>query len=131
MPFGGPHRQTSSVDGLEAARAAGLSLAVVTSSESAGAVLRVAGLEGAVDVVVDGTVAQEPDSRGKPALGLFLEAAQRLGVESPHAAVFKDTMAGVAAGRGRLRPGRRHRSDRTGPASYAHAAPTSAADLVD
>ena len=88
-----------SVRFLAAVHEAGLVRAVVTSSENAGAVLRAAGLEGAFDIVVDGTVAHELGLAGKPAPDVFLEAARRLGVEPRQAAVFEDALAGVAAGR--------------------------------
>jgi beta-phosphoglucomutase family hydrolase len=88
-----------SVDFLEAVKEAGLARAVVTSSENAGAVLHAAGLEGTVDVVVDGELARELGLAGKPAPDVFLEAARRLGVAPRQAAVFEDALAGVAAGR--------------------------------
>lgn len=84
---------------LAAVREAGLQAAVVTSSENVGAVLRAAGLEGAVDVQVDGLVARELGLAGKPAPDVFAEAARRLGVTPSQAAVFEDALAGVAAGR--------------------------------
>ena len=86
-----------SVRFLAAVREAGLGRAVVTSSENASAVLCAAGLEGAFDVQVDGTMAHELGLAGKPAPDVFLEAARRLGVAPTHAAVFEDALAGVAA----------------------------------
>jgi len=74
-------------------------MAVVTSSENAGAVLRAAGLQGTFDVRVDGIVARELGLAGKPAPDGFQEAARRLGVLPAHAAVFEDALSGVAAGR--------------------------------
>ncbi len=88
-----------SVRFLAAVRKAGLGVAVVTSSENAGAVLRAAGLGGAFDVQVDGVVAHELGLAGKPAPDVFEEAARRLGVTPGQAAVFEDALAGVAAGR--------------------------------
>lgn len=84
---------------LAAVREAGLRRAVVSSSESAEAVLRTAGLAGTFDVRVDGTVVRALGLAGKPAPDAFLEAARRLGVAPPQAAVFEDALAGVAAGR--------------------------------
>ena len=84
---------------LAAVREAGLSRAVVTSSENADAVLHAAGLDGAFDAQVDGVVAHELGLAGKPAPDVFLEAARRLGVTPRWAAVFEDALAGVAAGR--------------------------------
>jgi beta-phosphoglucomutase family hydrolase len=95
----GVRAYSGSVDFLEAVRAAGLGRAVVTSSESADAVLRAAGLQGAFDVEVDGALASELGLAGKPAPDVFLEAARRLGVAPRQAAVFEDALAGVAAGR--------------------------------
>ena len=88
-----------SVRFLAAVEEAGLGRAVVTSSENASVVLRAAGLEGAFDVQVDGTLAHELGLAGKPAPDVFLEAARRLGVVPTQAAVFEDALAGVAAGR--------------------------------
>ncbi len=84
---------------LEAARAAGLPCAVVSSSANAPLVLDVTGLEAEIDVLVDGSVAHALDLRGKPAPDTFLEATRRLGVTPREAAVFEDALAGVAAGR--------------------------------
>ena len=88
-----------SVSFLAAVKNAGLSRAVVTSSENAEAVLRAAGLQGVFDVQVDGTIARARGLAGKPAPDGFLEAARLLGVEPQHAAVFEDALVGVAAGR--------------------------------
>ncbi|MHB1568979.1 MAG: beta-phosphoglucomutase family hydrolase [Solirubrobacteraceae bacterium] len=87
-----------SVSFLAAAAEAGLSLALVTSSENADAVLSAAGLAGRFAVCVDGSVARELGLAGKPSPDVFLEAARRLGVAPAHAAVFEDALAGVAAG---------------------------------
>jgi beta-phosphoglucomutase family hydrolase len=88
-----------SVRFLAAVKEAGLLRAVVTASENAAAVLRAAGLEPMFDVRVDGAVARELGLRGKPAPDVFEEAARRLRVAPPQAAVFEDALAGVAAGR--------------------------------
>jgi len=88
-----------SVRFLAAVKAAGLRVALVTSSENAGAALRAAGLEGFFDVQVDGEVALQLGLAGKPSPDVFQEAARRLGVAPAHAAVFEDALAGVAAGR--------------------------------
>jgi beta-phosphoglucomutase-like phosphatase (HAD superfamily) len=42
---------------------------------------------------------REENIAGKPAPDSFLRAAQLLGVDPGHAAVFEDALAGVAAGR--------------------------------
>lgn len=88
-----------SVRFLELAQVAGLAIAVVTSSENARAVLRAAGLQDVFDVCVDGVIARQLGLAGKPAPDTFVEAARRLGVEPAQAAVFEDSLAGVAAGR--------------------------------
>lgn len=88
-----------SVRFLAATRDAGLSCALVTSSENAAAVLRAAGLDHAFSVTVDGALAHELGLAGKPAPDVFLEAARRLGVAPSDGAVFEDALAGVAAGR--------------------------------
>ncbi len=73
-------------------------LAVVSASQSAGAVLATAGIADRFDVVVDGLVARERALRGKPAPDTFLFAAARLGAAPEDAAVVEDAPAGVAAG---------------------------------
>ena len=88
-----------SVRFLDAVRAAGLRLALVTSSENAGTVLRAAGLDGIFEVKVDGVAVRELGLAGKPAPDEFLEAARRLGVAPRDAAVLEDAVAGVAAGK--------------------------------
>ncbi len=87
-----------SVRFLAAVRDAGLGVAVVTSSENAGAVLRAARLQDTFDVQVDGTVALELGLAGKPEPAVFEEAARRLNVSPAHAAVFEDALTGVEAG---------------------------------
>lgn len=82
-----------------AARERSLSTAVVSSSANALSVLEAAGLDGLFDVRVDGVVAEEAHLAGKPAPDTYLEAARRLGVPPPRAAVFEDALAGVEAGR--------------------------------
>jgi HAD superfamily hydrolase (TIGR01509 family) len=84
---------------LNAARAARLPTAVVSSSANAGEVLKAARLEELVDVVVDGNLARREHLKGKPAPDTFLAAARKLGVAPAEAAVFEDALAGVAAGR--------------------------------
>ncbi len=85
----------SSLRFLTAVRDAGLSRAVVTSSENAAAVLHAAVLDGAFDVRVDGAVAHDLDA-GKPAPDVFLQAARRLRVQPSQAAVFEDALAAGA-----------------------------------
>lgn len=84
---------------LEAARAAGLRRAVVSSSANTENVLEVTGLAQYVELRVDGVTIREEHLAGKPDPDTFLTAARRLGVEPSEAAVFEDAIAGVQAGR--------------------------------
>lgn len=88
-----------SVRFVEAVRAAGLKAAVVSSSANAKAVLAAAGLDASFEVVVDGNDIAGRHLAGKPAPDAFLAAAADLGVAPEKAAVFEDSLAGVAAGR--------------------------------
>ncbi|WP_034271692.1 beta-phosphoglucomutase family hydrolase [Haloechinothrix halophila] len=88
-----------SVRFLEAARSAGLAIAVVTSSANGATMLDATGLTPFVQARVDGVVIRRDGLRGKPAPDAFLAAANELGVAPEHAAVFEDAQAGVAAGR--------------------------------
>ncbi len=89
----------SSIRYVDAARAAGLRCAVVSSSANTKDVLRSTGLLDRFDTIVDGVVAAEEGLKGKPAPDTFLAAARRLDVEPSEAAVFEDALAGVEAGR--------------------------------
>lgn len=84
---------------LEAAHAAGLACAVVTSSANADAILTSTGLAPSFRACIDGTVAMTRNLAGKPAPDTFLAAAEALGAPPEKAAVFEDALAGVAAGR--------------------------------
>src|SRR3954447_2651895 len=84
---------------LDAARDAGLKLAVVSSSANAKDVLRSIGIIDRFAEIVDGHAVAEGGLKGKPAPDTFLEGARRLGVEPQQAAVFEDALAGVEAGR--------------------------------
>lgn len=88
-----------SVRFLDAACAQGLRRAVVSSSSNAGEVLAAVGLDGKIEALVDGLVAEREGFAGKPAPDAFLAGARALGVEPARAAVFEDALAGVAAGR--------------------------------
>ncbi|MFJ7900064.1 beta-phosphoglucomutase family hydrolase [Streptomyces sp. NPDC096198] len=84
---------------VEAARAAGLRTAVVSSSANCRDVLRSIGAEDLFDVRIDGVVAAERQLPGKPRPDTFLAAARDLGVAAKAAAVFEDALAGMDAGR--------------------------------
>ena len=84
---------------LQAARDAGLRIAVVSSSANTEAVLSITGLDGFVELRVDGVSARERGLAGKPAPDTFLAAAADLQVPAAAAAVFEDAVSGVKAGR--------------------------------
>ncbi|MBL1074758.1 beta-phosphoglucomutase family hydrolase [Nocardia sp. 2] len=88
-----------SVTYLEAVRAAGLPVAVVTSSANAEAVLEAGELTRFVDARIDGRDIASRGLRGKPAPDSFVAGADLLGVNPVRAAVFEDAVAGVEAGR--------------------------------
>lgn len=84
---------------LEAASAADLAVAVVSSSANTRDVLEVTGLGKLVQQRVDGVTMREEHIAGKPAPDSFLRAAELLGVTAAEATVFEDALAGVEAGR--------------------------------
>ena len=84
---------------VTAVRDVGLRRAVVSASRNTREVLRVAGIEGLFETVVDGVVAAERGLRGKPAADTFLVASEALGVKPASTAVFEDALSGVDAGR--------------------------------
>ena len=88
-----------SVRYLDAARAAGMKLAVVTSSKHCSQVLKAAGLTGRFDVQVDGNTGEALHLHGKPEPDTYLEAARELAARPEAAAVYEDALAGVEAGR--------------------------------
>jgi beta-phosphoglucomutase family hydrolase len=88
-----------SVRYVRAARGAGLSRAVVSSSTNCRDVLIAAGIEDLFDQRIDGVVADREHLKEKPAPDTFLAGARALGIEPGQAAVFEDALAGVAAGR--------------------------------
>lgn len=83
---------------IDALEDLGLTLAVVSASANAGAVLEGAGIARRFQVRVDGVVASELGLAGKPRPDPFLEAARRAGVEPADAVVVEDAVAGVEAG---------------------------------
>jgi beta-phosphoglucomutase family hydrolase len=88
-----------SVRYLEAAKAAGLRIGVVTSSANGAAVLDAAGLSRFVEARVDGVVIAERRLNGKPAPDSFIAGAEALGTSPADAAVFEDALSGVQAGK--------------------------------
>ena len=84
---------------LEAARRAGLSLAVVYESASTEEILERAGLASLIDERVDAAVISAEALHSRPAPDLLLAACRRLGGVHPAEAVaFTNTAAGVVAG---------------------------------
>ena len=83
---------------LEAVAAAGLGIAVVSSSANTRDVLKMTGLDRFVQQLVDGVTMREENIPGKPAPDSFLRAARLLGVAPSEGAVFEDAIAGVEAG---------------------------------
>ncbi|WP_380161613.1 beta-phosphoglucomutase family hydrolase [Kineococcus sp. R86509] len=84
---------------LQAAQAAGLRRAVVSSSANTRQVLEVTELARFVEERVDGVTLREQHLAGKPAPDSFLAGAKALGVDPSRAAVFEDALSGVEAGR--------------------------------
>ena len=95
-----PYRST--LDLIGQLRAAGLGVALITSSRNAAAVLGSAGVDPAVfGAVVDGNESARLGLPGKPDPAIFLAAASELEVEPAAAVVVED-----AVSRGGGRPGR-------------------------
>jgi beta-phosphoglucomutase family hydrolase len=95
----GAHVFPSSESLLRELRAVGLRTAVVTASRNRAEVLAAAGVDDLFDAHVDGNDAAELGLPGKPDPALFTEAARRLQVAPPRAAVVEDATAGVEAAR--------------------------------
>ena len=83
---------------LEAVHAAGLAIAVVSSSANTRQVLEITGLDRFVGQRVDAITMRDENIAGKPAPDSFLRGAELLGVPPGAAAVFEDAIAGVQAG---------------------------------
>lgn len=84
---------------LEAVAAAGLPVAVVSSSANTRDVLEITGLDRFVQQQVDGITLRDEHIAGKPAPDSYLRGAQLLDVPADEAAVFEDAISGVQAGR--------------------------------
>lgn len=82
---------------LRAVRESGLRCAVVSSSANCRELLASAGIEELFEVRIDALVAEREGLQGKPAPDTFLAAAQALDLSPQQAAVFEDSLAGVAA----------------------------------
>jgi beta-phosphoglucomutase family hydrolase len=88
-----------SVRFLDAATAAGLLVAVVSSSRNAEPVLRAAGIRDRFDVVVDGLVSAQAGLAGKPSPATYVHGAELLGLTPEQCVVIEDAHSGVQAGR--------------------------------
>ncbi|EPR43877.1 beta-phosphoglucomutase family hydrolase [Desulfovibrio sp. X2] len=94
----GPEVFASSIAFVEALRAAGIGVAVASSSKNASLVLDLAGLKKLFDAVVDGSVSEELGLSGKPEPDIFVEAARRIGADAGECIVVEDAISGVQAG---------------------------------
>jgi beta-phosphoglucomutase family hydrolase len=83
---------------LDQLRAAGMPMAIVSSSKNAPDVLEAAGVTHYFATVVHGGVATEKGLKGKPAPDMFEEAARELGVPDDASVVVEDAINGVKAG---------------------------------
>lgn len=88
----------STVALLRTLRDHGTGIAAVSASRNCGPVLRAAGVEGLIDVRVDGLDAERLGLAGKPEPALFLEAARRLTVAPRRCALVEDALVGIEAG---------------------------------
>ncbi|ADE16233.1 beta-phosphoglucomutase family hydrolase [Nitrosococcus halophilus Nc 4] len=89
----------TSVQLIRRLRSKGFQTAVVSSSKNCGRILDTVKLTHLFEVKVDGNDAATLDLKGKPHPDIFLEAANRLGLEPKRCVVFEDAIAGVKAGR--------------------------------
>jgi alpha,alpha-trehalase len=99
LATGGVHAFPGSVALVDAARQAGLLVAVVSASRNCRAVLDAAGLTDRFDVRIDGADADELGLAGKPDPAIFLEATARLDVAPRRTVLVEDALVGVEAGR--------------------------------
>jgi len=76
-------------------RAAGVPVAVVSSSKNADEVLRAAGIRDRFEVVMDGVIAEREGLPSKPAPDVFAEGARMLGVDPARSAAVEDAHSGV------------------------------------
>ena len=118
---------------LEAVTAAGLAVAVVSSSANTREVLEVTGLDKFVQQRVDGVTMRQEDIAGKPAPDSFLRAAELLGVEPAAGGGLRRRVGRSRGGPARaLRLRGRCRSRRSGRSVARATAPTSSStDLAE
>lgn len=87
-----------SVEFVHQAKAAGIKVAVVSSSANTTAVLDAGNIRSLFDEQMDGKLAAELGLPGKPKPDTYVRAAENLGVSLEKAVVFEDALAGVGAG---------------------------------
>lgn len=80
---------------VEKLQAAGVPIAVVSSSKNAREVLTVAGIIDRFPVIMDGVVAEAEHLASKPAPDVFARAAEMLGVDPARSAAVEDAHSGV------------------------------------
>lgn len=80
---------------VEKLQAAGVPVAVVSSSKNAREVLTVAGILDRFPVVMDGVVAEQLNLPSKPAPDVFAEGARMLGVDPARSVAVEDAHSGV------------------------------------
>lgn len=80
---------------IDKLQAAGVPIAVVSSSKNAREVLTVAGLLERFPVIMDGVVAEERHLPSKPAPDVFAEGARMLGVDPARSVAVEDAHSGV------------------------------------
>jgi beta-phosphoglucomutase family hydrolase len=80
---------------VEKLQAAGIPIAVVSSSKNAEEVLAAAGIRDRFGVVMDGVIAERDHLASKPAPDVFVEAARMLGVDPARSVAVEDAISGV------------------------------------
>ena len=88
-----------SVKLIQRLRRDGFKIAVVTSSQNCGTVLKAAKLDALFEARVDGNMMRAQNLAGKPAPDTYLAAAKLLGAEPARSIVIEDAIVGVEAGR--------------------------------
>lgn len=83
---------------LDYLQAAGVKVAVVSSSRNADRVLRASGLRDRFEVLVDGLLADAQGLPGKPQPDTYVYAAQQLGASLDRSVIIEDAVSGVRAG---------------------------------
>ncbi|TFC35856.1 MULTISPECIES: HAD-IA family hydrolase [unclassified Cryobacterium] len=88
-----------SIEFLDYVVAAGLAVAVVTSSRNGEKTLAAAGIRGRFEIVVDGLLSAERGLAGKPAPDTYELGAALLGLDAVQCVVVEDAHSGIQAGR--------------------------------